>query len=218
MKIMDKSIVILLSILILLIGIYFIIKIYNNEELNILRKNKNELVQARLINSHDYYKLYELTDGYDQSFEVFINNTSISYSNRSLLINTTNIIDDVDIINKIVFYNDLLVMYVKDSSKNYVILYNNDNLEYQVIDSIDNMSITNIESSDISEAGYDLYLSNVFNEGLVIGNNLYNPCEYKDNIIVKKHVIYFYDKVAKEFSSSDVIDQTYLNEYKKGIC
>ena len=211
----DKGLTILSVILILLLGAYFIARMYQYD------KNPDSIkkdIQLYNTLNYDHFKLYQLDDGYDKGFKVSLDDTSISYKDNNIKINDNNIINSVSIINKIGLYDDLLIMFVKDNSKNYIIKYNITNNQYNVVDSIDDMNIVNIDDMDMYEAGYDVYLSKSTNDGILINGVYYNPCDYKENVLIKKHIVYFYDIASKDFNSSDIVDQTYLNEFKKGIC
>ena len=141
--------------------------------------------------------------------------------NKELIIDDQSIKTDVEISSKIAFYDYTLVIYANDlkEGKSLIIEYNKMKRQSKVIDMINNMYIYDIENSSMAEAGLSVYLTRRFNDKVVVNNNEYDICSYKDNkLITSMNMMLFYDVDNESFDQSDIITKTLISELKKDIC
>ena len=215
----DRNIIILIIIFLLLLGIYFINVLLNNSE-DLEGNIEVDNGDYKLISQTDRFKLYTIKDNLLNNFNTYIDDINIKYSNNELIINDNSIITNIDLIKYISIYNDNLMLYCKnkDTYSDNIIIYNKYTNEFKVISEINDMYIIDIDNIDIFEAGVNIRISNIVNNKLYYKGNTYDICEYKDDIVVLKNIVYYYDFDSENFYSVEVLSTTKLNEYKKDIC
>ena len=212
-----KNIIILLIIFLLLLGVYLICLLLKPD------KEEESKIEVdgdyRIVNQFNHFKLYELNEEILNGFNTYINDINIKYINKELSINDNYILSDVSIVNKIGSYDDLLVMLLNNNTKSYILIYDKLNNNPVLFDQVDGLKIYDLDNVDLSEAGFNVYLTNVFNNNIIVDNSSYNMCEYKDtNIIVNKHIFYSYNIEEGIFNDYDLLSKQTLKEYKKDIC
>ena len=212
-----KNIIILLIIFLLLLGVYLICLLLKPD------KEEESKIEVdgdyKIVNQFNHFKLYELNEEILNGFNTYINDINIKYINKELSINDNYILSDVSIVNKIGSYDDLLVMLLNNNTKSYILIYDKLNNNPVLFDQVDGLKIYDLDNVDLSEAGFNVYLTNVFNNNIIVDNSSYNMCEYKDtNIIVNKHIFYSYNIEEGIFNDYDLLSKQTLKEYKKDIC
>ena len=214
----DRNIVILIIIFLLLLSVYFIYRLLNPE---IENNNKEVFKEYVLLNESNNYKYYRISERNINNFDIFINDVNIKYNNRELTIDEQLVKDNIIVIDKVAFYDHIMVMFAVDiiNGYSYFIQYNKNNREAKVLNKINDMFIYEPDNVELAEAGIRLSLSKRFDNVLFINDKEYDLCSYKDDKLIESvDIMLFYNSDTDEFSDSDIISKRYLKDIKKDIC
>lgn len=211
---MKKIIIGLLSILLIVIGIYSIIKIMHID----IIEDDEEVINYVLFNEGTNYKSYSF-NGINLKREMIdIEDKTLYFKDNVLYVGIKEIGKVRDVFSNFAIYdNRILVMFFRDADFKYNILeydyYAND---YRLISNIDGYNVDLDDGCYFEDAGYTVNLSLVRDDKIYYAGKEIDVCNYKDqSLVISKGMEMLYDSESRTFPNQEEFNTVNVALFKE---